>query len=147
LLHEVYQSQHGSTSRTRPPTHSAVSFPWTGSMTVRQETVHASGGDPRVPCDWKVDRCVGCESPPYPFGRHRHTLVRIVGSLRNCKRATAECDRRLARPTCSVGVDVRSQRIRDLTHEETVRRELFSLIEKHPRRIMRMRKWATTPVP
>ena len=115
-------------------------------MTLGQETVHASGGNPRVPCRSKASRCVGRESSLDAFDPDRHTLIRIVlfpfetanGPQPN---VTGVWFDRLVRLETTLS----HSEFEILLHKRPFV-GLILLHEKHPRRGMGLSKWATTRV-
>jgi hypothetical protein len=115
-------------------------------MTLGQETVHASGGNPRVPYRSKAGRCVGRESSPDAFDSDRHALIRIVlfpfetanGPQPN---VTGVWFDRLVRLKSKRQVTANS---RSYFIKRPFVGYFFLSHEKHPRRGMGLSKWATT---
>ena len=144
--------QHSSTSRTRPPARCSSHPAWDQDLGpgdgarigTRSESSLSTEG--RMVCRTRV------LSPDALFGSTWYALRRIViFSLRNCKRATAECDRRVDSADSFGWVSrlVHSEFEIFTTHEETVREDVcfvgsFATTKrtsqrtrkKHPRRGM-----------
>jgi hypothetical protein len=144
--------QHSSTSRTRPPARCSSHPAWDQDLGpgdgarigTRSESSLSTEG--RMVCRTRV------LSPDASFGSTWYALRRIViFSLRNCKRATAECDRRVDSADSFGWVSRLAHSEFEIftTHEETVREDVVSWVrlrqtkrtsqrtrKKHPRRGM-----------